>query len=328
MDRRRFLEQLTGLTSSLLLAPSELTAWNATPRDRLGDVLPQRKLGATGEAVTMLGVGGWHIGRMDERDAQATIEAALEGGVRFFDSAEQYQDGGSERYLGRFLTPKYREEVFLMTKTASSTAEEARRDLEGSLRRLNTEYLDLWQVHSVTTPSSVDARIEEGVFDVVRQAKEEGKVRHIGFTGHNDPAAHQRVLERRTDMETCQMPVNVADPSYSSFIKNVMPTLVDRDIGILAMKTLANGGFFGGSQHGQHGDDPRVVPNRVSIREALHFAWSLPVSTLITGPDNVGQMQEKIELARSFEGMSEAERKALIERVADLAGTDTEFYKA
>lgn len=116
MDRRRFLEQLAGLTSSLLLTSSELTDWNATPRDRLGEVLPQRKLGATGEAVTMLGAGGSHIGRMSERDAQATIEAALEGGVRFFDTAESYQDGGSERYYGKFLTPKYRDEVFLIDR--------------------------------------------------------------------------------------------------------------------------------------------------------------------------------------------------------------------
>lgn len=319
MDRRKFLERLAGLTSGLLLAPSELSDWNAAPRDRLGEVLPQRKLGSTGEAVTMLGVGGWHIGRMSERDAQATIEAALEGGVRFFDSAESYQNGGSERHLGRFLTPKYREEVFLMTKTNSFSAEQTRGHLEGSLQRLNTEYLDLWQVHSLDDPSDVDSRIEKGVFDVVRQAKEEGKVRHVGFTGHERPSAHQRVLERIDDFETCQMPINVADPSYNSFIENVMPTLVERDMGILAMKTLANGRFFG---------DPALIPDRVSIREALHFVWSLPVSTLITGPDDVEQMREKIDLARSFEKMSEQERQQLVEKVSDLAGTQTEYYKA
>lgn len=319
MDRRKFLERLAAVTSGLLLTPSELSDWNATERDRLGELLPQRKLGSTGEAVTMLGVGGWHIGDMSERDAQATIEAALEGGVRFFDCAESYQDGGSERYLGRFLTPKYREEVFLMTKTNSFTAEETRSNLEESLRRLNTEYLDLWQVHSLDDPSDVDSRIEEGVFDVVRQAKAEGKVRHIGFTGHERPSAHQRVLERITDFETCQMPINVADPSYNSFIENVIPPLVERNMGILAMKTLANGRFFG---------DSPVIPDRISIREALHFVWSLPVSTLITGPDNVDQMKENIELARSFEGMSEDDRQRLIKKVSDLAGTETEYYKA
>lgn len=319
MDRRKFLESLAGVTSGLLLTGSELSEWNASSQDDIGEVLPQRKLGGTGEAVTMLGLGGWHIGRMSERDAQATIEAALEGGVRFFDSAESYQDGDSERYLGRFLTPKYRDEVFLMTKTNSQTAEEARGHLEGSLRRLNTDYLDLWQVHSLDGPSDVDSRIEEGVFDVVRQAKEEGKVRHIGFTGHQHPSAHQRVLERIDDFETAQMPINVADPSYNSFIENVVPRLVDRRMGILAMKTLANGRFF---------SDPSLIPDRLSIREALYFVWSLPVSTLITGPDDVEQLQEKMELARSFEKMSEDERQQLIENVADLAGTETEYYKA
>lgn len=322
MDRRRFLERLAGLTSSLLLAPSDLPDWNATPRDRLGEVLPQRKLGATGEAVTMLGAGGSHIGQMSERDAQATIEAALEGGVRFFDTAESYQDGGSERYYGRFLTPKYRDEVFLMTKTNSFSAEEARRDLEESLQRLDTDYLDLWQFHSVDSPDGVDSRLDSGVYDVIRQAKEEGKARHIGFTGHVRPSAHQRVLERLDDVETCQMPINVADPSYNSFIETVMPTLVERDIGVLAMKTLAGGRFF----EGESGD--RVIPDRVSLQEALHFVWSLPVSTLISGPGSVEEMKEKIELARSFEDMTEADRTQIIQKVADLAGSETEYYKA
>lgn len=322
MDRRRFLEQLAGLTSSLLLTSTELTDWNATPRDRLGEVLPQRKLGATGEAVTMLGAGGSHIGRMSERDAQATIEAALEGGVRFFDTAESYQDGGSERYYGKFLTPEYRDEVFLMTKTNSSSAEEARQDLEESLRRLKTDYLDLWQLHSVDSPESVDSRLDSGIYDVIRQAKKDGKARHIGFTGHVRPSAHQRVLERIDDVETCQMPINVADPSYNSFIENVMPTLLERDIGILAMKTLAGGQLFEG------GSGSRVIPDRVSLREALHFVWSLPVSTLISGAGSVEEMKENIEHARTFEDMSEADRKRIIQEVTDLAGSETEYYKA
>lgn len=327
MQRRRFLETLASLTSGLMLSPPNLLA-DGGDRDRWGDLLPQRKLGRTGEAVTMLGVGGWHIGRMSERDAQATIEAAIEGGVRFFDSAESYQRGGSEEYLGRFLTPDYRDEVFVMTKTTAGDADAARQHLEASLRRLNTDYLDLWQMHAVTSPDDVDRRIENGVLDVLQEAKAEGKVRHIGFTGHSHPAAHRRVLEQSDRFETVQMPVNVSDPNYNSFIKGVLPELVERNLGVLAMKTLANGGFFGGSAHGQHGDDPLVVPDRVSIREALHFVWSLPVSVLITGPDDVEQMKEKISLARTFEGMNEEERQALVQRVADMNGAQIEFYKA
>ncbi len=331
MDRRRFLESLAGLTSGLLLSGPSLAAFDTKRRDRLGDILPQRKLGNTGEAVTMLGVGGWHIGRMNERDAQATIEAALEGGVRFFDSAESYQGGTSERHLGKFLTPDHRDLVYVMTKSGARDAETARSHLRGSLERLNTDYLDLWQIHGIGSPGDVDTRLDQGVLDVARQAQEDGKIRHIGFTGHRHPSAHLRMLERTEDMDvfaTCQMPINIADPSYNSFIEQVLPKVVDRGIGQLAMKTLANGGFFGGSAHGQHGDDPKVVPDRASIREALHFAWSLPISVLITGPDNVEQMKEKIELARSFTGMTESERQDLIDRAADIAGTQTEFYKA
>lgn len=328
IERRKFLKSMAGLTAGILLSSQTDVRGDSKSSDRLGQLLPTRTLGRTGEAVTMLGVGGWHIGRMSERDAQATIEAALEGGVRFFDSAESYQDGGSESYLGKFLTPKYRDAVFLMTKTTARDADGARSHLEGSLRRLGSDHLDLWQVHAVESPEDVDGRIQGGVFDVMVEAKASGKVRHIGFTGHTRPAAHQRVLEKSDIFETCQMPINLADPSYESFIKGVLPKLVERNIGVLAMKTLANGGFFGGSQHGEHGDNPKVVPYRVSIAEAIYFVWSLPVSVLITGPDNPEHIKEKIALARSFTGQDEAQRQALIEKVADLAGRQVEFYKA
>lgn len=331
INRRNFLKSLAALTAGILMpgCGQELSTNNEkTSGDLLGELLPTRVLGRTGEAVTMLGLGGWHIGRMNKRDAQATIEAALEGGVRFFDTAESYQSGGSERYLGEFLTPKYRDAVYIMTKSTAKDANTARKHLEGSLRRMKTDYLDLWQVHALNSPEDTDERMQNGVFDVMMEAKKSGKTRHIGFTGHNIPSSHLRVLEKTDIFDTCQMPVNLADPSYESFIEQVMPQLVERKIGVLAMKTLANGGFFGGSQHGQHGNKPKVVPNVVSIREALHFAWSLPVSVLITGPDNPEHMKEKIALARSFIGMDEAERQALVAKVADMAGRGVEFYKA
>lgn len=290
--------------------------------------LPRRPFGRTNEEVTMLGLGGWHIGRMNARDAQATIESAMEGGIRFFDSAESYQNGRSERYLGEFLVPKYREEVYLMSKTTATTSEGARRHLEQTLARLKTDYMDLWQMHAITSPQDVDHRISEGVLDVMEQALAEGKTRHIGFTGHTDPAAHRHLLDLTDIFHCVQCPVNVADVSYKSFTRTVMPTVVERNMGVIAMKTLANGGFFGGSSHGQHGNRPRVVPNRLSIQEAIHFVWSLPVSVIVTGPDNIEQLEEKISLARTFSGLSEEERVELIERVADMAGRGVEFYKA
>ncbi len=328
--RREFLKSMAGLTTGLLLTSAGAEGEEASSTsDRLGPLLPTRRLGRTGEAVTMLGVGGWHIVKMSEAEAQKTIESALEGGVRFFDSAESYRENNerSETRLGKLLVPKYRDDVFLMTKTTARNAELARQHLEESLNRLNTEYLDLWQVHSVQDPADVDGRIANGVFDVMLEAKASGKTRYIGFTGHASPAAHERVLEQTDIFDTCQLAVNLVDVSYESFIERVVPTLVERNIGVIAMKALANGGFFGGSRHGQHGLHPKVVPNRVSIPQAIQFVWSLPVSTLVTGPDNVGQMQEKIELAKTFNGMPDDERQRLVEKVADMAGTTVEFYK-
>ncbi|MDE0019581.1 MAG: aldo/keto reductase [Candidatus Poribacteria bacterium] len=329
IDRRAFLKSLAGLTTGILLssACAESDEENS-PNDRLGALLPTRRFGRTGEAVTMLGVGGWHIGDMTETEAQKTIETALDGGVRFFDTAEGYQTGGSESRLGKLLVPKYRDDVFLMTKTRARNANEAWEHLEGSLSRLNTDRLDLWQVHAVRNPADVDERIENGVLDVMIEAKETGKTRYIGFTGHSSPAAHQRVLEKTDIFDACQLSMNLVDVSYESFIEKVVPTLVERNIGVIGMKALANGGFFGGSQHGRHGQNPKVVPDRVSVSEAVRFVWALPVSTLITGPDNAEQMQEKIDIAKDFTGMEDDERQKLIEKVEDMAGTTVEFYKA
>ncbi len=329
MERRSLLKWLGGLTAGILLATqANAEDQDGEKSDRLGQLLPLRTLGRTGEAVTMLGLGGWHIGAMSEKNAQATIEIALQEGVRFFDTAESYQSGGSEARLGKLLTPQYRDVVYLMTKSTARNADATRRHLEDSLRRLNTDYLDLWQVHAVNNPQDVDGRITNGVFEVMMEAKQSGKVRHLGFTGHTQPDAHLRVLEKSDIFDVCQMPVNVADPNYSSFIKQVMPKLVEQNIGVLAMKSLANGGFFGGSSHGQHGNRPKIVPNRISIAEAINFTWSLPVSVLITGADNPQQMQEKIALAKSFVAMEDSQRQALIDKVADLAGRQVEFYKA
>ncbi len=319
MDRRDFVQWILAAGSARFIHGS--SSINS-------DELPLRSFGRTNEKVTMLGLGGWHIGQMNERDAQATIEAAMDGGVRFFDSAESYQNGGSERYLGKFLVPKYRDKVYLMSKTTATSAKDARRHLEQSLKRLGTDYMDLWQMHAITSPEDVENRINEGVLDVMEQALAEGKARHIGFTGHTDPAAHRHLLSLTDIFHCVQCPVNVADVSYKSFTRIVLPTVVERKMGVIAMKTLANGGFFGGSTHGQHGNKPRVVPNRISVQEAIHFVWSLPVSVIVSGPDNIEQLEEKISLARTFFGLSEEERLELIERVADMAGREVEFYKA
>jgi aryl-alcohol dehydrogenase-like predicted oxidoreductase len=320
MERREFFKVLLTATSGIMVYCS-----GQKGRDQLGEILPQRILGRTGEKVTMLGVGGYHIGWTRERDAQEVIETALEGGVRFFDTAESYQNGESERRYGKYLTPKYREQIFLMTKSTAKTAAEAQKHLDESLKRLNTDQLDLWQVHSISNPQDVSDRINNGVLDVFVKAKESGKVRYIGFTGHSIPDAHLRMLEQTKNnniFDTCQMPVNVLDPSYFSFIKGVIPTLQQRNMGLLAMKTLADGRFFSVKKRLdeiQWETDKPVIPDRLSIKEALYFSWSLPVSVLITGAENVSLIKEKIELAKNFVASDEEDRQKLINKVADLA---------
>jgi len=301
--------------------------------DKLGNVLPLRMLGKTNEKVTMLGLGGYHVGWTTERDAQEVIETALEGGIRFFDTAESYDDGGSERRYGNYLVPKYRDEVFIMTKSQANTAKEAQEHLEGSLKRLNCDYIDLWQIHSLRTPEDVKNRLDEGVLEVFRKAKEEGKVKYIGFTGHQNPFAHQKMLEKTTDSNpfaTVQMPVNVIDPHWHSFTENVLSDALDRNLGILAMKTLADGRFFKEKRKLdkiQYTTENPLVPDAISIKNALHYVWSLPVSVLITGAENKTYLQEKIDLARDFIKMTEEERLALVESIAGYAGNKVEYYK-
>jgi aryl-alcohol dehydrogenase-like predicted oxidoreductase len=282
----------------------------------------------------MLGVGGYHVGWTTERDAQETIDAALEGGVRFFDTSQSYGDGESEIRYGKYLIPEHRDLVFLMTKSNATDAKTVQKHLDESLKRLNTDHLDLWQIHSIRDPADVDTRLENDVLEVFLKAKQEGKTRYIGFTGHRNPAAHERMLEKVEDpdvFDTCQMPVNVLDPSSHSFIRGVMPSLLDRNIGLLAMKTLADGRFFAQKKRLdriQWETDQPVVPGRVSLREALNFVWSLPVSVLITGAENAQLMKEKIRLTNEFVSMQQTERDELINRVADMSvGGKVEYYK-
>ena len=276
-DRRSFLKTLAAATASILVSNPTLKGCSSAASDRMGELLPLRTFGDTGEKVTMLGLGGSHIsGVMDEPMAKKVIEAAIEGGIRFFDTAESYNKGVSEERYGKFLNPKYRDIIFLMTKTHARTAEQVRERLEASLKRLNTDYVDLYQVHGVRSSEDIDGRMSGGVLEELLKLKESGKIKHIGFTGHADYNAHKYMLEQTTDFEVCQMPINCFDPSYKSFILNVLPTLVARNMGIIAMKTLANGGFFGGTKHMHNGPEPRIVPGTATIEEAMNFVWSLP----------------------------------------------------
>lgn len=329
-DRRDFLKTLAGLTAGLMLPYEAFSGMKAKKSDKWGELLPQRKLGKTGESVTMLGVGGFHIGgSMDDKEAQRTIEAAMEGGIRFFDTAESYQGGESERRYGKYLVPKYRDDVFIMTKSTARNAETARKHLEGSLKRMNVDQIDLWQVHSLQSPEDVENRINNGVMDVFQEALDSGKVRYIGFTGHADPDAHARLLEHEGIFYTAQMPINPIDAAADdSFIKKVVPTVTDRNIGLLAMKTLADGRFFSKKERAGWTSDNPVVPDHIQIKDSLYFAWSLPVSVLITGPDNADMLREKIQMARDFSKLNKRQRNKIVSRVQQFANGDVEYYKS
>ncbi|MBD3630267.1 aldo/keto reductase [Cyclobacterium sp.] len=337
-NRRSFLKSLAGLTAGIMLpmhfsdlhgaAISEQTKMGKfILKDKWGDLLPQRKFGSTGEAVTMLGLGGAHIARMSELEAEKTIEMAIAGGIRFFDNAESYGNGTGERRYGQFLTPKYRDVAFIQSKTTARNGNTAEAHLEGTLKRMKTDYLDLWLIHAVTSPGDVDGRIQNGVLDVVRKAQESGKVRYVGFSGHSDFNAHLRMLDSTDLLQACQMPINAFDPNYKSFITNVMPKLVEKKMAPMAMKTLANGGFFGGTSHFNHGDKPKIIPNALTVAEAVYFSWSLPISVLITGADNAEMLEEKIGLARNFKAFDTATRNKLVEKVAGFDGNLVEYYK-
>lgn len=333
IKRRKFLKSLAVIAAGLQLSPQALAAKS---RDRLGRVLPLRRLGKTGENVTCLGLGGFHIGWIDkDATTQAIIEAAIEEGVRFFDTAEGYGNGLSEERYGRFLTPKYRDVIFLMTKTTARDVATAREHLEGSLRRLKTDTLDLWQLHGLSSPEDAASRLEAGLLEFALEAKASGKVRHIGFTGHSSPYAHKRMLndaKARDGFETCLMPINPVDAgARHSFIEEVLPGLTEADYGVLAMKTLADGRFFEKKTMNDRvlwETEAPIVPDVLTIEECIYFALSLPISVLITGAETPALIREKAALARRFEAFDEDARLAMVEKVADFAESgQIEYYK-
>ncbi len=287
--------------------------------------------------MTCLGLGGYHIGWMDsETQVQAVIEKALEVGVRFFDTAESYGKGRSEERYGRYLIPRYRDDIYLMTKTQAKDADTAREHLHGSLSRLKTDHIDLWQIHALETPDDADSRLAKGVLEEALKAQQAGKVYRIGFTGHASPYAHTRMLENKAVHDACtccQFPINPVDAaSTHSFTEQVIPKLLEADMGILAMKTLADGRFFASKEmNGEVKWTSRkpVIPNALSMEECILFALSMPITVLITGAEKPEYVEEKAAMARRFSTLSSAHRLALVEKVAAFAKEgEVEYYKS
>ncbi len=335
MDRRSFLKTLLALGASGMVPGLLKNQTEKPPADPLGPVLPLRPLGTTGARVTMLGLGGAHLGRATEKEAEKIIRGALEGGIRFFDNAYVYAGGRAEERYGKYLPGRHRERLFLMTKTTATDASTALRQLESSLRRLRTDYVDLWQVHAVGSSRDARNRHRGGVFEAMLRARDAGKVRFIGFTGHRTPEALLAILqltEKTPIFQACQLPVNVIDAvSSPSFIRQVLPVLIQRGMGILAMKTLAEGRFFKETyQSGTLRWTTRrpIIPNRLSVKEALDFVWSLPISVLITGAEIQQHLQEKIALAHAFHDLQEEEKERILKKILELSTSrEYEHYK-
>lgn len=274
------------------------------------------------------------MGSASEKDAQAIIEKALAEGVRFFDNAPFYSGGRAEERYGKFLTPKYRDVSFIMTKTLARNRKSALKDLDNSLSRMKTDYVDLWQVHALGSPRDVEERVQNGVLDAFLEARKKGKVRNIGFTGHESYKAHLKMLEeikkRGVKMTSSQMPVNPADPHYESFVTNVVPKCVKAGIGVLAMKTLADGRFFGGNKGWRRTDVSvkPIIPVVLSVEDVFGFVWSLPITTLVSGMESVQQVSQNAAIARKTWNWNQAERQKRIDAVAPIAGPDLEFYKS
>lgn len=324
-SRRHFIKTLTG-TSLALSLPSITFANYSSVKDKWGELLPLKEFGSMNEKVTMLGLGGFHVGRMEDKMAQETVNLAIEKGIRYFDTAESYQKGIAEEKYGKFLTPKYRDEIFLMTKTRARDRKTAEEHLEGSLKRLKTDRLDLWLMHAINSEEDAENRLNNGVVDFMLEAKEKGKIRHLGFSGHTMTKGHLRLLELSNDLEACMMPINAIDVGNDSFIKNVLPVLKERKMGVIAMKTLAGGSFFGRGFDGRQ-EAEETVMDHITVKDAIHYALSVPNDVLVTGPKTPEMLQEKIDLVNNFKQLSDDEMDNLFQKIAHLSGNKVEYFK-
>lgn len=271
-----------------------------------------RILGSTGERVSAIGLGGWHIAlkHVDEQLAIRIVRTAIDRGITFMDNSWDYNGGASEIRMGKALRDGYRDKVFLMTKIDGRSKKEAARQLDQSLQRLQVEHIDLVQYHEVIRFEDPHRIFDqEGAHAAFIQAREAGKLRYIGFTGHKDPYIHLHMLEvaaaRGFKFDTVQMPLNVMDAHYRSFAQLVVPELVKQNIGVLGMKSMANGIL--------------LRSNTVTPIECLHYALNLPTSVVITGIDNMNILEQAFEAVRTFQPMDAALVQSLLAKTAEAA---------
>jgi uncharacterized protein len=303
LNRREFVT----ITAASGLALAAGAAWAQETRE--GDMI-YRALGATGQKVSAVGVGGFHIGSLPTKEESIRlIRSAIDRGITFMDNCWDYHDGKSEVWMGEALRDGYRDKVFLMTKIDGQKKASAAKQIGESLRRLQTDRIDLIQMHEMIRPEDPERIFEGGAIEALQEAKKAGKVRYIGFTGHKDPKIHLAVLEsarkRGFKFDTVQMPLNVMDAHYKSFEKEVLPVLVREKIGVLGMKPLGSGAI--------------LESKKVSAIECLHYALSLPTSTVITGMDSMARLDQALEAVRTFKPLDQNAVKQLLARTAESA---------
>jgi aryl-alcohol dehydrogenase-like predicted oxidoreductase len=308
VSRRTFVKGAAVLTASALVNPG-LGPAGQSPQTGSPDQIPQRQLGKTGVAVSALGVGGYHLGSTkDQQEANELVARALDSGINFFDNCWDYHDGLSEERLGAALKGK-RDQAFVMTKvcTHGRGKDVAMQQLEESLRRLQTDHLELWQIHEVIYYNDPDLIFAPGgAAEALLAAKQQGKVRFVGFTGHKDPAIHLRMLTQDFPFDTVQMPLNCLDATFRSFETQVMPEANRRGIAVLGMKSMGGSGEI-------------VSHGAATPSDALRYAMSLPVATTISGMDSLDVLKQNLAIAKGFQPMKPEEMQALRERVRVFA---------
>jgi aryl-alcohol dehydrogenase-like predicted oxidoreductase len=279
--------------------------------------IPNRVLGRTGQKVSAIGVGGFHLSKPSEKEAIAIVHAAIDGGINFLDNSWDYAGGKSEERMGKALSDGYRERAFLMTKVDGRTAKSAMEQLEQSLTRLKTDRLDLLQFHEVIRLTDCERIFAAGgAIEAVVKARDEGKVRFIGFTGHKSPAIHQAMLDTAKQhgfrFDAVQLPLNVMDAHHDSFEKAILPTLVKDGIGVLGMKPMG---------------DPYILQSKtVGAADCLRYAMSLPVCFTNTGLDSMKILQQAFAVGRGFQPLSLDERSRLLAKT-EKASRDGKFEK-
>jgi len=288
-------------------------------QDHLAGAIPQRPLGRTGVKVSALGLGGHHLGDFKTvEEALQLVHEAVDAGITFYDNCWEYWNGRAEDWLGRGLKGR-RDKVFLMTKVCTHGRDKqvGLRQLEESLKRLQTDHLDLWQIHECVYDNDPERHFAKGgVIEALDEAKKAGKARYVGFTGHKSPAIHLKMLSYNYPFDSVQMPLNAFDASYRSFHKHVLPEVNKRGMAGLGMKSLG-------------GNGQPITQGVVTVEEALRFAMSLPVATTISGIDSLAVLRQNLAIARGFQPMTAEEMEALVRRCAAAAGDGhLELYKS